>query len=302
MGPRDYFDIVRRHARPIAAIAVLCAVAALVTSLSVTPVYQADAKLLVLAKSDPEGGTSSAYEGALLSQQLVKSFVQVLQSRPTAEAALRGDPDPISVDALQQRVHADPIPETLLIRLSVDDVDPDRARRLTNSVASAFIKRLPKLQSGSAVRVSLVEPPRRPLAPVKPRIPLNVALGLVLGLLVGTGLAFLRDFLDRSIRSPERLEAASGTPVVGTIPPFNAGELPTRCNPSTPARWPCSPLASSLSTRQSCSPRAAWPSWCGGCAARPTSSCSTAHRCCRSPTRWWLLAAPTASRWWPALT
>jgi capsular exopolysaccharide synthesis family protein len=227
MGPRDYFDIVRRHARPIAAIAVLCAVAALVTSLSVTPVYQADAKLLVLAKSDPEGGTSSAYEGALLSQQLVKSFVQVLQSRPTAEAALRGDPDPISVDALQQRVHADPIPETLLIRLSVDDVDPDRARRLTNSVASAFIKRLPKLQSGSAVRVSLVEPPRRPLAPVKPRIPLNVALGLVLGLLVGTGLALLRDFLDRSIRSPERLEAASGTPVVGTIPPFNAGELPT---------------------------------------------------------------------------
>src|SRR6266542_902658 len=89
MGLRDYHRLVRRHVRLIAAIAVLCATAALVTSLAVTPVYQADAKLLVLAKSDPAGGTASAYEGTLLSQQLVDSFVQVLQSRPVAEAALR---------------------------------------------------------------------------------------------------------------------------------------------------------------------------------------------------------------------
>src|SRR6266536_3911727 len=127
MGLRDYFDIVREHARLIAAVTALCAAAALGTSLAVTSVYRADAKLLVLAKADPAGGTSSAYEGALLSQQLVKSFVQVLESRPTAEAALRAlsapalplppapaatsAPDPGSVTDLQQRVHAEPIPE-----------------------------------------------------------------------------------------------------------------------------------------------------------------------------------------------
>src|SRR6266540_1312389 len=200
MGLRTYLHLVRRHAKLIAAIAVLCATAALLTSLAATPVYQADAKLLVLAKSDPAGGTASAYEGALLSQQLVDSLVQVLQSRPIAQAALRATPAPIDAGALQRR---------------------------TDSVARVFIDQMRTLQSGATVRVSLVEPPVRPGAPVKPRTRLNVALGLMLGVMVGIGLAVLREFLDRTVRSPERLEAAAGAPVVGTIPPFNATEVPT---------------------------------------------------------------------------
>ncbi len=227
MGLRDYLQLVRRHVRLIAAIAVLCAAAALVTSLAATPVYQADAKLLVLAKGDPAGGTASAYEGALLSQQLVESFVQVLQSRPIAEAALRATPAPISAATLQGRTHATAIPETLLIDLGVEDTERGRAQQLASAVARAFIDQLPRLQSGSAVRVSLVEPPQQPTAPVKPRIPLNVALGLMLGVILGTGLAVLREFLDRTVRSPERLEVLAGAPVVGTIPPFDANLLPT---------------------------------------------------------------------------
>src|SRR5919198_1037002 len=112
MGLRDYLRLVRRHLRLIGAIAALCATAALLTSLAATPVYQADAKLLVLAKTDPAGGTASAYEGALLSQQLVESFVQVLQSRPIAEAALRAAPAPLGAETLQRRIHAAAIPET----------------------------------------------------------------------------------------------------------------------------------------------------------------------------------------------
>src|SRR5919198_752632 len=209
MGLRDYLRLVRRHLRLIAAIAVLCATAALVTSLASTPVYQADAKLLVLAKSAPAGGTASAYEGALLSQQLVESLVQVLQSRPIAEAALRTTPAPISAATLQRRTHASAIPETLLIKLSVTDTERRRAQRLAGAVANAFIGGLRSLQNGATVRVSLVEPPELPSAPVMPRTRLNVALGLLLGLIVGTGLALLREFLDRRVRSPERLEAGA---------------------------------------------------------------------------------------------
>jgi len=238
MGLRDYHRLVRRHVRLIAAIAVLCATAALVTSLAVTPVYQADAKLLVLAKSDPAGGTASAYEGTLLSQQLVDSFVQVLQSRPVAEAALRAiGGRSISVATLQRRTHAEAVPDTLLIKLSVEDTSRTGAQLLAGGVARAFIAQLQRFQSGATVRVSLVEPPERPDTPVKPRTRLNVALGLLLGVMVGTGLALLREHLDRTVRTPERLEVAAGAPVVGTIPPFNADVLPTAVieQPRSPA-------------------------------------------------------------------
>jgi succinoglycan biosynthesis transport protein ExoP len=237
MELRDYLRIVRKRKSLIAGATLLCTVTALVTSLATIPVYQGTAKLLVVAKTEPGGGTASAYEGALLSQQLVKSFAQILESRATAEAALHLDPQPFTARQLQAKIHAEPVIETLLINLNVDDTEPARAKRLTNSVARAFIRTVPSLQSGSALRVSLVEPALTPSEPVRPRTKLNVALGLVLGLMLGVGVAILREFLDRSVKTPEELEAAAGVPVVGTIPPFRAAKqpIPVDAEPRTPA-------------------------------------------------------------------
>jgi succinoglycan biosynthesis transport protein ExoP len=226
MELRDYLRIARKRAWLIVTATVLCAGAALVTSLATTPVYQGTAKLFVVAKTDPEGGTASAYEGALLSQQLVKSFAQIIESRATAEAALRLDPQPFTPRQLQDKISAEPAAETLLIDLSVEDTDPARAKRLANNVARAFIDAVPEFQSGSALQVSLVEPALKPTEPVRPRTSLNVILGLVLGLMLGVGLAFLRELLDRSVKAPEELEIAVDAPVVGTIPPFKAGKQP----------------------------------------------------------------------------
>jgi len=226
MELRDYFRIIRKRIWLIVLAGLLCPAAALVSSEATIPVYQATAKLVVVAKTDPGGGTASAYEGTLLSQQLVKSFAQILESRATAEAALRLDPQPFTPRQLQARVHAEPVTDTLLIDLTVEDIDAARAKRLTNSVARAFIAAVPRLQSSSALRVSLVEPALTPTAPIRPRTRLNVALGLLLGLMLGVGLACLREFLDRSVKTPEELEVAVSAPVVGTIPPFKAAKQP----------------------------------------------------------------------------
>jgi len=226
MELRDYLRILRKRAWIVVLAAMLCPAAAFATSEATTPIYQGSARLLVVAKTDPGGGTSSAYEGTLLSQQLVKSFAQILESRAIAESALRIDPQSLTSRELQARIHAEPVPDTLLIDLSVEDTEPARAKRLTNDVARAFILALPELQSGSTLRVSLVEPALKPSEPIRPRTKLNVALALVLGVILGVGLAYMREFLDRSVKTPEELERAAGVPVVGTIPPFRAGKQP----------------------------------------------------------------------------
>lgn len=48
----------------------------------------------------------------------------------------------------------------------------------------------------------------------------NGALALVLGLMLGVGLAFLLEYLDDSWRSPEEVEQVSGVPTFGVIPEF----------------------------------------------------------------------------------
>jgi polysaccharide biosynthesis transport protein len=57
-----------------------------------------------------------------------------------------------------------------------------------------------------------------PLAPSKPDIPRNLALGLVLGLVGGVALAFLLEALDNTVRTPDQVELISQLPSLGIIP------------------------------------------------------------------------------------
>jgi capsular exopolysaccharide synthesis family protein len=226
MDRRGYLRVLRRRKVTVAAAMLICVTVALGLSLAAEPTYQAEAKLLVVAKSRPGGGVSSAYEGALLSQQLIASFSEMLQSRAILQRALELDPQPLTANQLQAQVNAQPILDTLLIRLTVHDHTPRRAQRLANSVARAFIQELPRLQGGSTIQVDLVETALLPSTPVAPRLKVNVTLGLLLGTLLGLGLAFLREHMDTSIKTPEMLEAAGHVPVVGAIPIFKASKEP----------------------------------------------------------------------------
>src|SRR5207249_3253946 len=69
-----------------------------------------------------------------------------------------------------------------------------------------------------------------PVDPVWPKPPLNIGIGLVGGLLLGLGLAFLLDYLDQSVRSDEVLRERTGLAPLGHISyvpakPDRRGEL-----------------------------------------------------------------------------
>jgi receptor protein-tyrosine kinase len=77
------------------------------------------------------------------------------------------------------------------------------------------LRTLGSLQTGDA---ELVQPSGIPDSPSSPRTKRNIAIGIVLGLLLGVGLAFLLERLDRRLRDPSALEDAYAAPVLGVIP------------------------------------------------------------------------------------
>jgi polysaccharide biosynthesis transport protein len=56
------------------------------------------------------------------------------------------------------------------------------------------------------------------MRPVRPNKPLNIALGIIIGLVVGVGLAFFIEYLDTSVKTIDDVERSLQCPVLGVIP------------------------------------------------------------------------------------
>ena len=66
--------------------------------------------------------------------------------------------------------------------------------------------------------ISIIDTASVPTKKFKPSLKTNLGFGLLLGLLLGMGFAFLREFVDDSVKNSELLEQTTGLPVLSQLP------------------------------------------------------------------------------------
>ncbi|MBI2955980.1 MAG: hypothetical protein HYY26_01575, partial [Acidobacteria bacterium] len=66
--------------------------------------------------------------------------------------------------------------------------------------------------------IRVVDPARIPLGPYSPNVFLNVLLALLLSVPVGVALAFFREYLDNTVKTPDEVERHSGLPTLALVP------------------------------------------------------------------------------------
>ena len=69
-----------------------------------------------------------------------------------------------------------------------------------------------------ASNVAVLDPAEIPQEPYRPKKLLNLALALATGLLVGVGLAFVKEHMNTIVRTPEEVERATGRALLAVIP------------------------------------------------------------------------------------
>ncbi len=86
-----------------------------------------------------------------------------------------------------------------------------------------LLQRMKEAQVSAGLKASnirIVDSAEIPKGPVKPRIMLNLALGIILGLGVGVGLAFFQEYLDKTLKTPDEVERLLRLPSLGVLPKF----------------------------------------------------------------------------------
>jgi len=219
---RDYLRILHRNWILILAMTILGGAGAFGYSLLQTPTYEASSQLYVSVRSD-SSGISELAQGTTFARQAVVSFVDVVDSAVVLDRVI----DDLNLDTTAQKlagsISASSPQNSVIITIRATAADADMAAAIANSVGTNFadvvVNRLekPEGEAASLVRVETIAPALVPTSPSSPHTPLNVALGLIVGLAAGLGIAVLRSVLDTRIHSLHDIEAATEAPVLGGI-------------------------------------------------------------------------------------
>ncbi|MFA7572740.1 MAG: Wzz/FepE/Etk N-terminal domain-containing protein [Lutispora sp.] len=214
---RELFFVLRKRIAIILLLVIFSVAASGIVSYFVLDKqYQASTTIIV--------GSSNAYydnkelqlSDITMYQKLLKTFSEIAKSRMVSEKVIKDLSLSISPDALQKKIAVTSVGDTQMMTIKVTDLDPQIAASIANKLANIFkseVAQLMKVQN-----VEIIDPAVVPTSPIKPRPTLNMAIAFVLALMIGVGLAFLLEYLDHTVKTPDDVEKFLELPVLGTIP------------------------------------------------------------------------------------
>lgn len=285
MDLRQYGQLARKWLWLVLVCVVAAAAAAYVVSKNTTPVYQASTKLLV-NQSSTSNQVNLAYQDILMSQQLARTYANLLSDRPVVEETAQrlGLPtDEKSLARMQSDISVTPIRDTQLMEVKVEGEHPELITLIANTLPEVFIARNQQLQLGrvTGLKTSIeneianvqddiartqasladatddaqrqryeaslaqyrstlsslvnnyqqirlaeaqasnnlivVKPAVAPQTPIRPRTMTNVLLAAIVGAMIAIGAAFLIEYLDDTVKSPDDVTRITGLSTLGAI-------------------------------------------------------------------------------------
>lgn len=144
MGLRSYLALGKRWLWLLIVGMVVAGGAAFAISRSLTPVYRAATTLLVDQASSVTPYTD--YASVVTSQQLAKTYSELIKRRPTLEQALGNLQLSLTPTQLLGQIDVSLIRDTTLIVVTVEDTDPARAAAIANEIGRVFVAQVAQTQ------------------------------------------------------------------------------------------------------------------------------------------------------------
>ncbi len=209
---------------------IICAVLALVgTSFLVTPKYTSVTKAYILSKQDGNVGTTMS--DLQMSSTLTKDYVELAKSRPVLENTIKDLDLDMSTKELSDSITVDVPQDTRILRISVENEDPQTAKDIADAVREYVGKQIEEIMNVGAVNT--VEEGNLPINPSSPSIMKNTVLGGMLGVILVIGIIVLITILDDTIKNQEEVEQYLGLNVLTLVPLKEGATKPQKVRKSS---------------------------------------------------------------------
>ncbi|WP_025159409.1 polysaccharide biosynthesis tyrosine autokinase [Leifsonia aquatica] len=218
MDLREYFRVLRRRWILMVVVVVGAGIAAQGVTMLTTPRYAATSQLFVAVHGNESVGDLN--QGNAFAQSRVASYVNLATSPKVLDSVAQATG--ISAHDLSTSITATTAAKTVLIEIRAESFNAKRAAAIANATADELVALVSELEAtrGDAqppVTLRKVQDAAVPTIPFEPSMFRNLAIGLLLGLAGGIGLALLVDRFDTRLRGRQAVENLAEASVLGAF-------------------------------------------------------------------------------------
>lgn len=214
---QELFQTLKKRMLLILSLTILATlISGIVSYFFVTPIYQASTQLLVnQEKTEAPILNVSEIQTNL---QLINTYNVIIKS-PAILDIVRKDLalETLTTEDLNSKITVSAVGESQVLTITVQDPDQFVARDIANTTASVFQREIMDIMNVNNVSILAKATATDTQIPIKPNKMLNMAIAMVVGLMLGVGLAFLLEYLDNTIKTEQEIETLLGLSVIGSI-------------------------------------------------------------------------------------
>lgn len=223
----DLLQIVRKHlvSAIISFVVVFAAVAAV--TFIMPPKYTATAEVFATyaGQSGETQTTNDMSSGANYLNTQIKTYPELVKTEAVLQPVIKDLGLDMTTTDLADVVTATNPTNTFMVDISAEVGDPQQAADIANSVAKNLADQISSdlynnssSSNGSPIKLTVVQKAQTPTSQSSPNIPLYLAAGLILGIIVGIGVALLKDILNTKVDSTDDVRELTHASSLGTVP------------------------------------------------------------------------------------
>ena len=221
----ELFGILKKRMAMIVSLGlVVLILAAIFTFFIATPKYNATTQILV-------NRTTESAEGMQLNDintnvQMINTYKDIIKGPVILNEVsdkLKGD---LTTGQLSEKIEIGTQDNSQVFSLTVTDEDPFLAAEIANEIATTFQNEIGNIMNVDNVTIISEAIPNN--NQISPNNPLNLVIGLLVGLILGVGAAFLLEFMDTTVRDEQFIINDLGWTNLGSVSEMSTAELASK--------------------------------------------------------------------------
>lgn len=191
-------------------------VSSILTFSFITPKYSSNIDILVNQKANNAQVQYAAQQADL---QAINTYKDVLTKpiilSPVLKEAKRTDNYQGNLSTLEKSIKVSNQTNSQVVTVTVTDKNAYVAADIANTIGKIFTKKVKKMMQVD--NVTIVSKAKVNNKPVSPNKKLYALMGLLVGLIIGTSIAFIKEFTDKTVKDSNFLTDELGLTNIGSV-------------------------------------------------------------------------------------